>query len=143
MKVEDALRRIRLLRRVIPANGAFEAEAETATRLAQVLMERHAISADDVRPLATPSARMTWIYWEQLLTEFGMRLERFGRRACVRLGTACLSLSGSRLTSGTRSIHHPMAGKSWLGILAWKPCARIWPTMGPRLLTGGLETAKA
>ena len=30
MRVEDALRQIRLLRKVIPENGAFDAEAETA-----------------------------------------------------------------------------------------------------------------
>ena len=39
MRVEDALRKIRLLRKVIPENGAFDAEAETATRLAQTLLE--------------------------------------------------------------------------------------------------------
>ena len=38
MRVEDVLRKIRLLRKVIPENGAFEAEAETATRLAQTLL---------------------------------------------------------------------------------------------------------
>ena len=29
---------------------------------------------------------MTWVYWEQLLSEFGMSLDNFGRRASVRLG---------------------------------------------------------
>ena len=47
----------------------------------------------------------------------------------LRSVTARLSLFGSRLTSGTCSSPHPMAGKSRLGILAWNVCARIWPSM--------------
>jgi hypothetical protein len=90
MRVEDALRKIQLLRRLIPANGASEAEAETATRLAQTLLEKYCIRSEDVRPIATPSSQMTWVYWEQLLAEFGMSLDNFGRRASVRLGNGAL-----------------------------------------------------
>jgi hypothetical protein len=90
MTVEDALRKIRLLRRVIPANGAFEAEAETASRLVRTLMERYSIGIADLSPVATPPSRMTWVYWEQLLADFGMSLDRFGQRASVRLGNGKL-----------------------------------------------------
>jgi hypothetical protein len=124
MKVEDALRKIRLLRRIILANGAFEAEAETATRLAQVLMERHSISAENVRPLAIPSARMTWVYWEQLLTEFGMRLVRFGRRASVRLRNGVLLII--RLAANQWHVQQPSSD-------GWKIMARDF----------GVETLRA
>jgi hypothetical protein len=43
MKIEDALRKIRLLRRIILENGASGFEAETAARLVQALMERYSI----------------------------------------------------------------------------------------------------
>ena len=86
MRVEDALRKIRLLRRISPENGASKFEAETATRLAQALMERYSIEKEDVRPVAAPRSRMTWIYWEHLLAEFGLALDRFGGRGSASLG---------------------------------------------------------
>ena len=90
MKVEDALRKIRLLRKFVPQNGASEAEAETASRLVRTLMERYSIGIADLSPVATPPSRMTWVYWEQLLTDFGMSLDTFGQRASVRLGNGAL-----------------------------------------------------
>ena len=87
MRIEDALRKIRLLRRLVPENGASEAEAETASRLVHTLMERYSIGREDLRPVATPSSRMTWVYWEQLLAEFGINLNRFGGRASASLGS--------------------------------------------------------
>ena len=87
MRIEDALRKIRLLRRLVPENGASEAEAETASRLVRTLMERDSIGREDLRPVATPSSRMTWVYWEQLLAEFGINLNRFGGRASASLGS--------------------------------------------------------
>jgi hypothetical protein len=86
MRVEDALRKISLLRRIIPENGASKFEAETATRLVQALMERYSIGKEDVQPVATPRSRMTWVYWEQLLAEFGIALDRFGGRGSASLG---------------------------------------------------------
>ena len=85
MRVEDAVRKIRLLRRINPESGASKFEAETATRLVQTLMERFSIGKEDVQPVATPRSRMTWVYWEQLLAEFGIALERFGGRASASL----------------------------------------------------------
>jgi hypothetical protein len=90
MRVEDALRKIRLLRRIIPEHGASEFEAETATRLVQSLMERYSIGKEDVQPVATPRSRMTWIYWEQLLAEFGIVLDRFGGRGSASLGNGAV-----------------------------------------------------
>jgi len=90
MRFEDALRKIRLLRRFVPDNGASEAEAETAGRLVHALMERYSIGKEDLRPVASPSSRMTWVYWEQLLAEFGISLNRFGGRASASLGNGAL-----------------------------------------------------
>ena len=87
MRVEDALRKIRLLRKVIPENGAFEAEAETATRLAHTLMERHSIRAKTFDPSRLRLSQMTWVYWEQLLAEFDISLDHFGGRASASLVT--------------------------------------------------------
>jgi hypothetical protein len=87
MRIEDALRKIRLLCRLVPENGASEAEAETASRLVHTLMERYSIGREDLRPVANPPNRMTWVYWEQLFAEFGVNLNRFGGRASASLGT--------------------------------------------------------
>jgi hypothetical protein len=92
MRFEDALRKIRQLRRFVPENGASEAEAETAARLVRSLMERYSIGREDLRPVASPSSRMTWVYWEQLLAEFGISLNRFGGRGSASLGTDALIL---------------------------------------------------
>jgi hypothetical protein len=98
MKIEDALRKIRLLRRFVPENGACEAEAETAARLVRNLMERYSIGIEDSRPVASPSSRMTWVYWEQLLAEFGISLNRFGGRANALLEGGTLIII--RLSTG-------------------------------------------
>jgi Protein of unknown function (DUF2786) len=92
MRFEDALRKIRLLRRLVPENGASEAEAETAACLVRTLMERYSIGREDLGPVVSPSSRMTWVYWEQLLAEFGINLNRFGGRASASLGTDALIL---------------------------------------------------
>jgi uncharacterized protein DUF2786 len=90
MKFEDALRKIRLLRKLVPENGASDAEAEAAARMIQNLMKRYSIDRQDVVPVASPPSRMTWIYWEQLLGEFGIALNRFGGRGSASLGTDAL-----------------------------------------------------
>ncbi len=98
MRVEDALRKIRLLRRVVPQNGASECEANTAAHLVQTLMERYSIGKEDIHPVASPRSRMTWVYWEQLLSEFGIALDRFGGRASASLGNGALIII--RLAAG-------------------------------------------
>jgi uncharacterized protein DUF2786 len=92
MRFEDALRKVRHLRRLVPENGASEAEAETAERLVRSLMERYSIGREDLRPVASPPSRMIWVYWEQLLAEFGVSLNRFGARGSASLGSDALIL---------------------------------------------------
>jgi hypothetical protein len=90
MKVDEALRKIRLLSGTIPQNGASEAEAKTAANLARTFMERFAIRAEDARPARCAPSRLTWVYWERVLGEFGVTLNRFGRHGNAALGKGLL-----------------------------------------------------
>ncbi len=84
MTVQDALRKIALLRKVSTDKGAVPAERETAYRLQKVLMERYAINPRDVPETApTTTFRLSWSYWQELLDEFGLRLDRLGNRGSV------------------------------------------------------------
>ena len=87
MTVEDALRKIELLRRISTDKGAVPAEVETAHRLQKALMKRYAIKAHDI-PDASPTtvSRLTWIYWQELLEEFGLCLNHFGNRGSAAVG---------------------------------------------------------
>jgi len=87
MKAEDALRKIALLRKISIDNGAVAAEVATARRLQKALMERYAIKAWDV-PGASPAtaSRLTWVYWQELLDEFDLRLNHFGDRGSAAVG---------------------------------------------------------
>ncbi len=88
MTVEDALRKIELLRRVSNDQGAVPAERETAYRLQKVLMERYAIKARDVPDAGpTTASRLSWSYWQELLDEFDLRLDRLGNRGSVTVGS--------------------------------------------------------
>ena len=87
MRAEDALRKIALLRRISTDNGAVAAEVETAQRLQKALMERYAIKAWDIPGASPPPvSRLTWIYWQELLDEFGLRLDQFGNRGSAAVG---------------------------------------------------------
>ena len=87
MTAEDALRKVALLRKISTDNGAVAAEVETARRLQQALMKRYAIKAQDIRAASgTTVFRLTWIYWQDLLKEFGLRLDQFGNRGSVAVG---------------------------------------------------------
>ncbi|MGB9379461.1 MAG: hypothetical protein WA571_07425 [Candidatus Binatus sp.] len=88
MRVEDALRKIALLRRVSADKGALAAERETAHRLQKVLMERYAIKAQEVPegPPTTPF-RLHWDYWQELLDEFDLKLRHFGGRGSAEVGS--------------------------------------------------------
>ena len=61
MTIDDALRKIRLLGRITLQHGASKAEAETASKLAQALMERFCIRAEDARSVANASSQLTWV----------------------------------------------------------------------------------
>jgi hypothetical protein len=87
MTVEDALRKIALLRKISTDNGAVAAEAENAHRLQKILMERYAINASDI-PEPSPTTtvfRLNWNYWNALLEEFGLRLNHFGGRGSAEV----------------------------------------------------------
>lgn len=87
MTVEDALRKITLLRKISSDKGAMPAERETAYRLQKVLMERYAITTPDI-PETPPRMpfRLNWSYWQDLLEEFALRLDRLGNRGSVAVG---------------------------------------------------------
>jgi hypothetical protein len=89
MTVEDALRKIALLRRVSADKGALAAERETAHRLQKVLMERYAIKAQEVPEGPPPTApfRLHWDYWQELLDEFDLKLRHFGGRGSAEVGS--------------------------------------------------------
>jgi hypothetical protein len=84
MKIEDALRKIRLLRQVKAENGSSEAEAESAAILIRALMDRFAVKPEEVRP-ATDFKRMSWVYWDHLAAEHGLELGHFGKRGNVSI----------------------------------------------------------
>jgi hypothetical protein len=86
MKVDDALRKIRLMRRLTPENGCLPGETENALRLTQTLMSQFSVDAADVQPNPAPSGRPSWVYWQHLLDEFGFELRSFGKRGNASLG---------------------------------------------------------
>ena len=68
-------------------NGALAPEADNAARLVKALMERYAIKAEDIPDASQRSAfRMTWIYWQDLLRQFGLQLRHFGHRGNAAIG---------------------------------------------------------
>ncbi len=87
MKAQEALRKIGLLRKIKTENGALATEADNAARLVKALMDRYAIKADDIPAITqTPIYRMTWIYWRDLLHQFGLKLRHFGHRGNATIG---------------------------------------------------------
>jgi hypothetical protein len=86
MKIEDALRKIRLLRQVKCENGSSDAEAENAAQIIRSLMERYAVKSEEVRPSNNEPFRGSWVYWDHLAEEYGLELRRFGKRGSVSIG---------------------------------------------------------
>jgi hypothetical protein len=85
MKIEDALRKIRLLRQVKAENGSSNSEAESAAQIIRSLMERYAVKSEEVRPANGSMFRMSWVYWDHLVEEYGLELRRFGKRGSVSI----------------------------------------------------------
>lgn len=85
MKIEDALRKIRLLRQVNAENGSSDGEAENAAILIRSLMDRFAVKPEEVRPTNDERLRMTWVYWDHLAAEHGLKLGHFGKRGSVSI----------------------------------------------------------
>ncbi|MGA7873116.1 MAG: hypothetical protein WCA22_19685 [Candidatus Binatus sp.] len=87
MRVEDALRKIALLRRISTDKGALPAERETAHRLQKLLMERYAIRHQEVSEASpTTTFRLNWSYWRELLEDFDLCLNHFGGRGSAKVG---------------------------------------------------------
>jgi hypothetical protein len=86
MKVEDALRKIRLLRLVNADNGASDAEAENASSLVRRLMDRFAVKSEETRKPSPSQFRMSWVYWDHMLYDFGLELHHFGKRGSAQIG---------------------------------------------------------
>jgi len=108
MTVKDARRKIVLLRNVSTDKGAEPAERETASRLQKVLMERFAITDLQI-PDAPPTTifRLNWDYWQELVDEFGLRLNFFGNRGSVEVGSntvVYISLNTSQWRVEERSV---------------------------------------
>jgi hypothetical protein len=99
MNSEDARRKLQLLQKVRPENGFSDAEAENAVHLSLLLVKRFSIRAEEVRPNPAPahSFALSWVYWQHLADEYGLKLHRFGgrgnltlpdnRAAFIKLGT--------------------------------------------------------
>ena len=73
-------------------------------------MERYSIEKEDVRPAANQRNRMTWIYWEHLLAEFGLALDRFGGRGSASLGNGAIVVI--RLAAGHWHVQQASSGGS-------------------------------
>ena len=87
MTIEDAMRKIEVLRRISADKGALAAEREAAYRLQKALMARYAINTRDVpEASATTAFRLTWSYWQELLAEFDLPLSHFGTRGSAKVG---------------------------------------------------------
>jgi hypothetical protein len=90
---EAALRKAGLLRRVVSERGATPAEVETATRLAQKLADDLALPEDEIIRKThepNPNTRRSWVYWEQVTSEFGLVMNHFGSRGNLRVGDALM-----------------------------------------------------
>jgi hypothetical protein len=94
---EAALRKVSLLRRVIPERGATRGEFESATHLAKKLADGLALPEDEIiRRTHEPNNRRSWVYWEQAVSEFGLRMNHFGSRANLRVGDALIVIDFER-----------------------------------------------
>ena len=87
MNSEDARRKLRLLQQVRPENGFSDAEAENAVHLSILLVKRFSIHAEEIRPNPAPaqSFALSWVYWQHLADEYGLKLHRFGGRGNLAL----------------------------------------------------------
>ncbi|HXZ87268.1 MAG TPA: DUF2786 domain-containing protein [Candidatus Binataceae bacterium] len=92
MKIDDVMRRVRLLREYSTDRGASEAEAQNASRLADVLMERYRLGQCEMRPQPRPFQRPVWDYWRYMFSEFGIELRTFGRRASADVGRGATAI---------------------------------------------------
>lgn len=107
MKIEDAIRKVRLLLKVSRDNGASDGEVSNAAHLAQTLIERYRLNGD-VAPKPPPVFRMSWVYWQHLMEEYGVKLRHFGKRGNASLGDGRLIFI--RLDSGQWQVQKTSPG---------------------------------
>jgi hypothetical protein len=86
MKIDDVMRRVKLLREYNTDRGASEAEAQNATRLADLLMDRYRLDREEVKPQPQRFHRPVWDYWRYMLSEYGIALRTFGKRGSADVG---------------------------------------------------------
>jgi hypothetical protein len=108
MKVEDALRKVRLLLRVSRENGASDGEIRNAKSLAQTLMDRYGLKGGELGSRPAPVFRMSWVYWQHLMEEYGVKLRHFGKRGNASLGDGRLIFI--RLDSGQWQVQKTSPG---------------------------------
>ena len=87
----EALRKVSLLRRIIPDNGASVAEAAVAARMADDLMRRYVgdIVEPRVAPVAIKAPEVSTEPWARLLDEFGFQLKTFNGRCSAAMSRTC------------------------------------------------------
>ena len=98
MNLQDAIRKVRLLENVRAGRGFTQAEIDAARELSQRLRTQFSIR-EGLGPTSSPIRlkRMpSWDHWEQVATEFGLRLHRFGKRASIAIieGKHVISIKG-------------------------------------------------
>jgi len=94
MDYQDVLRKIESLKRIKLEHGAYPGEVENAERLTRKLADRlSARGKAGLKAIPTVSAQTastarppTSHSWDDLLSELGFRLSRFGKRGNVSLG---------------------------------------------------------
>ena len=99
MDREAALRKVSLLRQVSSDRGATPAECENAARLARRLMEDFTLQEDEVirrAPKLKTKIRHSWVYWQQIVDDYGLTLNRFGSRGNLRLADAQVVIEADR-----------------------------------------------
>ena len=112
MRLEEAKRGIQLRGRITQENGASGAEAQTAAKLARALMERLAVEVEHARTAPVASSRLSWVYWENLLGEYGIGLHHFGVRGNAQLGRGLVAFIN--LDTGHWSVKGDRSGGSTL-----------------------------
>jgi hypothetical protein len=119
MNSEDARRKLQLLQQVRPENGFSDAEAENAVHLSLLLVKRFSIRAEEVRPNPAParSFALSWVYWQHLADEYGLKLRRFGGRGNLVLPdnkAAFIKLStGEWWVQKTGAGGHERVARNW------------------------------
>jgi len=98
MDRQEAIRKVRLLENVRAGRGFTQAEVDAARELSQRLMTQFSIRETPAAPAAPMRLKRipSWDHWEQIASEFGLKLHRFGKRASIAIieGKHVVSIKG-------------------------------------------------